>query len=170
MDDVVNESSIPRLRRHDPPDEPTDRLADARDDDGSTLVEILISMVLIGMVVVSMMAAMRSGIRASSLVFEGAKTETVLLNAGDRVARAPQLCSYEAYVDAAAIAEGWPDTATTVTVDRLVANTGDPAVDWVPQTCPADVGPFDVQRMTITASDPDGAITRTLTVVKSNVD
>lgn len=140
------------------------------DDRGSSLIEVLISIVLIGMIVVSMLAALRSGIVASSLVFEGAKTETVLLNAGDRVSRAPQLCDYEIYVDAAAQAEGWPDSATSVVTERLVANTGDPVNDWAPQTCPDDVRPFDVQRMTITATDPDGAITRTLTVVKSNVD
>jgi len=137
-----------------------------RTDRGSTLVEILISMVLIGTVVVSMMAALRSSVQASGLVFEAAKVETILLNAGDRVARAPQLCEYEQYVDAAALAEGWPLDATSVVVDRLDVATG----TWSTQNCPDDVGPFDVQRMTITASDPDGKITRTLTVVKSNVD
>ena len=42
-------------------------------------------------------------IRSSSIAFSGAEVETVLLNASDRVNRAPQLCDYEAYVDAAAL-------------------------------------------------------------------
>ena len=163
----MNDPMTTRTRRREPL-EPCE--ADVQPiDRGSTLVEIVISIVLIGMVVVSMMAALRSSITASSVVFEAVKVETVLLNAGDRVARAPQLCEYEVYVDAAALAEGWPVTATSVTVDLLATNTGDPT-DWVTQACPDDVGPFDVQRMTITASNPDGSITRTLTVVKSNVD
>lgn len=148
-----------------------DRRAAAPDDRdrGSSLIEILISLVLIGTVVVSMMAALRSSITASSLVFEAAQVETVLLNAGDRISRAPQRCEYEAYVDAAAVAEGWPLSTTTVQVDLLVGDGTDPS-DWQTQTCPDDVSAFDVQRLTITATHPDGKITRTLTVVKSDVE
>ncbi len=137
-------------------------------DRGSTLVELLISIVLIGVVVTSMLAALRTSVLASSLVFDAARVETVLLNAGDRVARAPQQCEYEAYVDAAAVAEGWPLDTTSVVVERLVGDGTDPA-DWQPQACPDDVTAFDVQRLTITAAHPDGRITRTLTVVKSDV-
>jgi type II secretory pathway pseudopilin PulG len=149
--------------------EPVDQRVRREHDWGSTLVELLISIVLIGMVVVSVLAAAFTSISASSTVFEAAQVETVLLNAGDRVARAPQLCDYEDYVDAAALAEGWPLSSTSVVVESLVANTGNPS-DWTPQSCPDDVRPFDVQRLTITASTPSGEITRTLTVVKSNVE
>lgn len=140
-----------------------------RHDAGTTLTEILISIVLMGVLITAILAAVRTSIQASSIAYNGAKIETVLINASDRITRAPQLCDYENYVDAAALAEGWPDTALSVTVEKLVANTGAPS-DWAPQTCPADVRPFDVQRLVVTATDPSAGITRTLTVVKSDVN
>lgn len=138
-------------------------------DRGASLTEVMVSIVLIGVLVTALLGAVQVSIRSSSVAFDGAEVETVLLNASDRVSRAPQLCDYEAYVDAAALAEGWDVSTTSVTVEHLVANTGSPS-DWQPQTCPADVSPFDVQRLTISASNPDGGITRTLTVVKSDVN
>lgn len=138
-------------------------------DAGVTLPELIVSIVLMGTLLAAVMAAVQMSVRSSSVAFEGAQLETVLLNASDRVTRAPQLCDYEAYVDAAALAEGWADTTTSVVVEKLVANTGDPS-DWQPQTCPADVGPFDVQRLTVTATNPAGTTTRTLTLVKSDVN
>lgn len=140
-----------------------------RHDAGVTLTEILVSIALMGVLITAILAAIQTSIRASSIAYKGAQIETVLINASDRVSRAPQLCEYEAYVDAAALAEGWPDTALSVTVEKLVANTG-AASDWAAQSCPADVRPFDVQRLVITATDPSVGITRTLTVVKSDVN
>ncbi len=137
-------------------------------DEGITLIEIVITMALMGIVVSAVLAAVQMSIRSSSIAFKASEVETVLLNAGDRVARAPQLCNYEAYVDAAALAEGWSTDSVSVVVERLVANTGDPS-DWVPETCPADVAPYDVQRLTISATDPTGQLTRVRTVVKSDV-
>jgi len=139
-----------------------------RRDSGATLTEIMISIALIGVLVAALLGAVQASIRSSAVAFDGAVVETVLLNASDRVSRAPQLCDYEVYVDAAALAEGWDVSTTTATVESLVANTG-AASDWQPQSCPADVKPFDVQRITITASSPAGGTTRTLTVVKSDV-
>ena len=138
-------------------------------DAGVTLIEIVISIVLLGTIVAAVLGAVQASIRSSSIAYTGAEVETVLLNASDRIARAPQRCEYEQYVDAAALAEGWEVDATTVTVELLVANTG-AASDWAPQTCPDDVEPFDVQRLTITATDPSGRLTRTLIVVKSDVN
>lgn len=140
-----------------------------RGDAGTTLVEIMISIALMGLTVAAVLAAVQTSIRSSSIAFTAAEVETVLLNASDRIARAPQLCEYEKYVDAAAQAGGWETDATSVSVERLAANTGGSG-DWVAQTCPADVGPFDVQRLTITATDPSGEITRIRTVVKSDVN
>lgn len=139
-------------------------------DRGVTLIEILVTIVLTGTIVIAIMAAIRTSIVASSTVYEAAELETVLLNATDRVDRAPQLCNYEQYVDAAALAAGWTANETTVTVEHLVSNTGNPATDWAPQPCPDDVQPFDVQRLVVTASTPDGSITRKITMVKSDVD
>jgi len=152
-----------------PPTECPSARVSRRRDAGVSLPEILVSIVLMGTLLAAVMSAVQMSVRSSSVAFAGAQLETVLLNASDRINRAPQLCDYEAYVDAAALAEGWPDTTTSVVVEKLVANTGDPS-DWQPQTCPADVGPFDVQRLTVTATNPAGTTTRTLTIVKSDVN
>ena len=130
---------------------------------------MIITITLTGLVVTGVLVAVRTSIRASSIAYNGGQLETVLANAADRLNRAPQLCDYEQYVDAAALAQGWSASSTSVTVQTLVSNTGNPAADWGPQTCPADVRPFDVQRLVITATTPDGNITRTMTVVKSDV-
>jgi hypothetical protein len=80
------------------------------------------------------------------------------------------LCDYENYADAAADAAGWPRANISASVELLNSNTGNPGSDWVPQPCPADVKAFDVQKILISATTPDGGITRTITVVKSSVD
>lgn len=147
------------------PDRPRRR----RGDRGFTLIEAVVTISLTGLVVAGIVASVRTLILSSSISYKAAEVETVVINAADRVARAPQLCDYEAYVDAAALANGWETSTVSSTVDRLVANTGNPSTDWAPQTCPADVRPFDVQRITITVTTPDGRITRTAPVVKSEV-
>ena len=139
-------------------------------DRGSTLIELVLAIVLTGLVVVGLLAGIRTSVTASSVAYEGAQLETVLINAADRVARAPQLCDYEDYVDAAALAQGWSVGAINSATELLVSNTGSPSADWGPQTCPDDIQPFDVQRVTVTATTPDGKITRTMTVVKSDVN
>ena len=132
-----------------------------------TLVEILIAIIVSGTLVAAVVSATFTIISISGRSFTAAEVETVLINASDRINRAPQLCDYEAYVDAAAIAEEWDPELITVTVERLVENTG-AATDWEAQPCPADVSAFDVQRLTITLTDPGGRVTRDLTVVKSS--
>ncbi len=139
------------------------------EDRGVSLVEIIVAIALIGTIVVATVNAIFTSISVSSRTFIAAEVETVLINASDRVNRAPQLCDYEVYVDAAALAEGWDSSLVSSTTERLVANTGDTSADWETQPCPADVAPFDVQRVTITLTDPDNKVTKTLTVVKSDV-
>jgi type II secretory pathway pseudopilin PulG len=141
-----------------------------RIDQGSTLVEIIISITLMSIVVAAVLGAVQTSIRSSSVAFRAAEVETVLLNAGDKINRAPQLCNYDAYVDAAMPTDsGWNATQISVTVQKLVAHTG-AASDWATQTCPDPIEPFDVQRLTISVTDVRGEITRTLTVVKSDVN
>jgi len=147
-----------------------------RRDEGTTLIEVLISIVLLSTLIAALMGGVIVAVSSSSTAFEGAKVETVLLNAADRVDRAGQLCDYEQYVDAAASAidgdDPWPASTITASVEKLVANSGSAANDWVPTDCTSDpdVEPFDVQRITITASNPSGSVTRTLTMVKSDVN
>ena len=135
-------------------------------DSGTTFVELVISVVLIGLVVISILTATRAGIVASSVSLKAAKIETVLLNAADRVDRATiRDCDYHNEVSA-----GAPDGfVITVHEEMLVDSpSGNPATDWIP--CAVPLQAFDVERMTITATNDDGSITRTMTVVKSDVD
>lgn len=138
-------------------------------DVGSTLIEILISIALLATIVIALVTAVQAMLTSSSTIFEAAQIQTVLLNAGDQVERAPQQCNYDTVVQSAALAEGWPPEAVTVSVEILQSNTGDESVDWVPQDCASTVEAFDVQRLTIRAAHPDEQISRTLTVVKSDV-
>ena len=143
-----------------------------RSDAGVTLVEIMLSIVLMGVLMAALLAAVQVSIRSSSTAYTGAQVETVLINASDRVARAPQRCDYEEYVDAAALAEGWDVSTTTVAVEELVVGMGATPATWqlLAKSCNKDFNAFDVQRLTITATDPSGRLTRTLTVVKSDVN
>ncbi len=157
-----------RWRRADDPGVDTNVPARARDR-GVSLVEIIVAIALTSTLVVATVNAIFTSISVSSRTFIAAEVETVLINASDRVNRAPQLCDYEVYVDAAALAEGWQASQISATTERLITNSGDSSADWETQPCPADVAPFDVQRVTITLTDPDNKITKTLTVVKSDV-
>ncbi len=157
-----------RWRRADDPGVDTNVPARARDR-GVSLVEIIVAIALTGTLVVATVNAIFTSISVSSRTFIAAEVETVLINASDRVNRAPQLCDYEVYVDAAALAEGWQASQISATTERLITNSGDSSADWETQPCPADVAPFDVQRVTITLTDPDNKVTKTLTVVKSDV-
>ena len=65
---------------------------------------VLIAVVLLATVVAGILAAMRTGIVVSAESREAAKVETALLNASDRVSRAPLKCvdgGYVPYVEAA---------------------------------------------------------------------
>lgn len=151
------------------PDAGAGELGVARDR-GVSIIEIVITISLLGLVVAGLLTAVRTTVTASSVAYEGGDAETLLLNAADRVNRAPQLCEYEEYVDAAALAQDWSTSTISSRVELLVDNTGNPAADWITQPCPADVGPFDVQRVVITVTTPENQIIRTLTAVKSSVD
>ena len=125
---------------------------------------------LLGSLVTALVVAVQAMLTTSSSVFEISEVETVLINASDQVDRAEQRCDYTDAVEAAALAEGWPADAVTVSVELLVDNTGAPAADWIPQTCDTAVSAFDVQRLTITATHPRIDVVRTRIVVKSEVE
>jgi len=133
---------------------------------GFATIEIVISIVLIGIVMASILEATRVNIVASSITQDAASLETALLNAADRVERATiRDCDYQNEV-----AAGAPDGfVITVHEEMLVDHpTGDPVADWIP--CAVPIQAFDVERLTITATSADRKITRTMMVVTSDVD
>lgn len=147
--------------------------ASPRCDDGTSFIEIMVTIVLLGTVLVGILAAMRTGVIASSTARESAKVETALLNASDRVSRAPLRCvdnPYSAYVGAA-IAPWEGRGAATANVEHLEYDDEDGAFApmwWVAGPCSSSPGPT-VQRITITISGPDGRLTRSMDVIKSSV-
>ncbi len=154
----------------------TPRSARSGRDRGFSLVEVVIAIVLMGTVVVAVLNAVSMSVRASSVSRSAAQVETAVVNAADRVNRAPKRCDYTIYVQAAVQTEGWsPDTAS-VTHEYYVPGA-DATVEgtWETGTAgsPGCSGPAPtdllVQRVTISITSPDGKIRRNIEVVKSDV-
>lgn len=148
-----------------------DDLDPARPDSGFSLVEIIITIVLMGTVLIAIMNASIGGIRASTAAGDVAQIETVLQNAADRVNRAPQKCDYSMYVQAAAqVAWGDPNLASATYkwyepgADATATGTWHTGASSVAGVCGKDV-----QLVTITVTSPNGKVTRSMQVVKSNV-
>jgi prepilin-type N-terminal cleavage/methylation domain-containing protein len=148
-----------------------------RDDGGYTLVEVLVTIVLMTVVVVPVIEAVITSIRVSSTSRSAAQVETALINAADRVNRAPSgQCDYGRYARAAVQSQGWAADRATVTHAYFDPNPdADPLTAdgvWVLQPCPSGVPspPSNlVQRVIITVASPDGSVRRSTEVVKSDV-
>lgn len=157
-------------------------------DAGYTLVEVVITITLLSIVVVGVLAGVQGSIRASVVARQNAQIQTVLLNAADRVNRAPKGCGhmadgayvshYRPYVMAAVWLQ-WPEYDGEVTVRERyyvppAALPDDPNLGvsgtWTDGACSQDVPQaLEVQLVTITITAPVGGATRTIEVVKSDV-
>lgn len=152
-------------------DQQMDRVTPGRADRGFSLVEVLVAIVLMGIAMVPILLAGVMSVKASAQSRSAAKVETVLANAADRVNRAPESCDYAVYVQAAALAAGWEAARATATYEwyepaELPTQLG----TWNGGACPDGVPqPGLVQKVTITVRSADGSVTRSLTVVKSDV-
>lgn len=145
------------------------------DDRGSTLVEIVIAITLLAVIVVPVLAGLTMATKASAVSRAASNVETALINAVDRVnrsdAEANGLCDYFPYARAAVVTQGWtPGEVTTRTEYLDLASNS-----WVqgPPTaegCPGGLYHAGlIQRVTITVTDPDRHVSRSIQVVKSNV-
>jgi len=158
-DEPMSEASGPRSRRP------------RRRDAGFTLVEAVITIALMSIVVVPVLSAVTASIKASSRSRSAAQIETVIVNASDRVNRAPKSCGYLGYVQAALGSQQWdPALATVVEEHYVPAAEPNLAGTWAPGPCLLD-SPTEllVQRVTIKISSPDGSVNRQIQVVKSDV-
>lgn len=145
-------------------------------DGGFSIVEIVIAIVLMGVVVIAILNAVSTSVKASSVSRSAAQVETAIVNAADRVNRAPARCDYTIYAQAAVQTEGWEPDRATVTHEYYVPGP-DATVEGTWQTgaagspgCPG-AAPTDllVQRVTISITSPDGKVRRNVQVVKSDV-
>lgn len=145
-------------------------------DLGYSLTEVVIAIALISIVVIGMLQAVRTSVEASSVSRAAAQVETAVVNAADRVNRAPKACDYTIYAQAAVQTQGWAPEAATVVHEYYVPGpdartngswqTG--SVDY--PACPGpDTPDLLVQRVTITIFSPDADVRRSIQVVKSDV-
>lgn len=145
-------------------------------DAGFSIVEIVVSIVLMGTVVIAVMNAVGMSVKASATSRSAARVETAVVNASDRVNRATKSCDYTKYAQAAVQTEGWAkETASVVNeyyvpgADPTLPGTwavGNPLTPGCPGAVPNDLL---VQRVTIMITSPDGKVHRTIQVVKSDV-
>ncbi len=147
-------------------------------DGGFSLIEVLISIVLIGLVVVPLLQAVSTSIVASSTSRSAAQVETALVNAADRVNRAPIHCDYTIYAQAAVQTQWGPDAGDRVVLTQFYYVPGANAtqngswLEGIPGTPACKNGtPSDgeVQKVRMTITSPDNKISRTIEVVKSDV-
>jgi prepilin-type N-terminal cleavage/methylation domain-containing protein len=145
------------------------------EDRGFTIVEVVMTIVLIALTILPILDATFTSIRASSTVREVAEVETVLQNAADRVNRAPTRCDYTQYIQAAALSEGWHANQVSAVYQYYVPGTSALAATpghWENNACPGDPmtrTPRLIQMVTITVRSETGSINRSIQVVKSDV-
>jgi hypothetical protein len=121
---------------------------------------------LVGIAIIPLMGASWVLVRSTAFNRSNTKVETVIANAADRVNRAAEGCDYTIYVEAAALSQGWAQGQVSATYSYWDTNTG----DWVAGACPNGVRPDGlVQQVRITVTSPDGQVTRSMQVVKSDV-
>jgi type II secretory pathway pseudopilin PulG len=168
-------------------DDATESLAPdrSRHDRGLTLVEMVVTIALIGLVVLPILAAVAQSIKVSALSRSAAQVETAIVNVSDAVNRVQRLqCVNDPgtlappYTAAArsVLPADWAGTQGGVSVSTVyLAKDASNNPIWATTACPLDAnGQFLtprnlVQRVTITVTSPDGAIKRTSEVVKSDV-
>ncbi len=142
-----------------------------RRDAGVTFVETILTVVLLGVVVVPVLAAVRGAVRTSAVAESAAQVETVLIGAADEVHRAPNGCNFAGPAKAAAESVGWPAASVTVGHEYL-DELGQWTTGTVPElpACPGGANQARLaKRITITVTDPDGHVSRTIQMVKSDV-
>lgn len=146
--------------------EPDDRQPPTRRDSGTSLIEIIIAVTLMTLVVVPLMSAVQTGIKASTVNEDAAKAETAIVDAADRINRAPQACDYTQYAQASVQTKGWGASQASVSHQFY-----DPVQNaWRTGGCRFATPTADlVQKLTITITTPGGSVTRSIQVVKSHV-
>ena len=147
------------------------RSARARRDQGFSLVEMVVTVTLVGLAMIPLMIAAWALVSNSSYNRNSTRVETTLSNAADRVNRAKGTCDYGIYLEAAVLAQDWQPEQITATYSWYEAGTTATALGtWHSGACPADGYSDDlVQLVDITVRSPDGFVQRSIQVVKSKI-
>ena len=142
-----------------------------RTDAGFSLVEMVVTLALMGIALIPIMMASWTLVRSSGQNRTATRVSTVLSNAADRVNRAPESCDYSVYLQAASLAEGWgTDNVSAVYHYYVPGATAIANGSWETGACPGGVYEDGlVQKVDITVISPDGKLHRSVQVVKSQI-
>lgn len=148
--------------------------SDARADAGFSLVEMVVTVTLMGVAMMPILIAALSLVKTSSYNRNATKVETVLANAADRLNRATESCqtaNYQGVLEAALAVPKWPAELVTAEYSYFVPGpTVSDVGTWSTGLCPPNVLAKDlVQMVKITVTSPDGTIHRSMQVVKSKI-
>jgi Tfp pilus assembly protein PilV len=145
----------------------------ARRDEGVSIIETVVTVVLLAIVVVPVMSAVLVSVKVSTVSRSAAQAQTAMINAADRINRAPMSCDYTIYAKAAVQTQGWNADMASVKQEYYNAQTNSWVEDPPGDPCPGAPGATTtedlVQKVTIVITTPDSQISRTIQVVKSNV-
>jgi Tfp pilus assembly protein PilV len=143
-----------------------------RDDRGESLIEILLSITILGIAVIAIVAAMGTSILASDLRSKQARSETFLRNWVESIATpdtpyvecaTPGAAGYSAANLGASVPAGY--TATITAISYWNGSSTSPAVfGAAPASCPtSDNG---LQQLTLRISSNDGRTSRSTSILK----
>ena len=153
-------------------------------DRGVSLLEILISIMLLGTGATATLVTLRTSTHSSAIDKNLATTYEYLQNVSDHIYGADRLpcyqglatirAAYDAAAKTAAAPVGWTKTATVTNVEFLGRALRDDPFSWGASFCfespvttnPYYTSPLYTQKVTFTVTDPGGG-TRTMQVVKS---
>lgn len=145
----------------------------AERDVGLTFVELLVTIVLMGTVVVAVLAASQSLIISSRTNREAAAVESALIAAAQGIEGASRSCNQDmdsVILAAVGIELGLTPAQADPYVDTSYRHLL--ADNWQPNACPGTPQTFQanlVQRVHIKVTSPDNGLWRELEVIKSDI-
>ena len=159
----------------------------SQQDRGTTFVEILVSIVLMGTAVVGILVALRTSTHASAIDLSQAKAYEWVQSVSDQIYDAPRvpcysggsaaaITAYQSAANGAAKPPGWSSGSVTVTnVEFLGRALSTDPFSWSTSFCfessnasnPYYTSPMYTQRVTFTVAGPPNTTSVTMQVVKS---
>lgn len=154
-----------------------------RRDDGVSLIEVLVAIVLIGTVVTAILVSLRTSTKASAIDRDHAIAFSWLQAASDEIYRQPRvpcdtavdpIATYTDYARDAVRPPRWETSAAHIevtNVEYLGRFNPDADFEWDASFCFEGgiylESPLYTQRVTIQATSPDGEIVKSLQMVKN---
>jgi prepilin-type N-terminal cleavage/methylation domain-containing protein len=153
------------------------------DDRGFTLLEVTVSVVLLGLASTLVMGGLFTVVHSSRVNTEQARLEAIVSSAADRLSAwsytpCPPATGTGSYLDViqpAATTVGWPASVVSIVSIEYwdpTASTWSDSNNATGSGCNPNVSatsPRTLQRVTVRVSTPSGSYSRDLEVVKNNV-